>query len=151
MELLQRNGKYSLGYTPQWKYEIKLTPPDSLADDNRFKEKLIHIDANWEYKLKDSDEIFETDKLGNKIDYKVDINPAPTDDDNYRYHDSLMYLNEKYNKKEPYTLPDGTYMIQYVRKNPLQKHIIFFRYPDNVPSDLFDDFDIVIFGACYTY
>ena len=141
LELLQRNGVKSLGYTPQWEYEIKLTPPDSLADDNRFKEKLIHINANWEYKLKDSDEIFETDKLGNKIDYKVDINPTPT---NSSTRDSLKYLNEKYNKKDPYTLPDGTYMIQYVRKNPLQKHIIFFRYPDNVTSGLFDDFDIIV-------
>lgn len=144
LQLLQRNGVKLLEHTPQWKYEIKLSPPESVANDNRFKEKIVRVDANWEYRLTDTDKIFETDKLGNKIDYKVDINPTPTDDDNYRYHDSLTYINEKYNKKEPYTLPDGTYMIPYVRKNPLQKHIIFFRYPDDVPSDIIDNLDIAI-------
>ena len=144
LQLLQRNGVKLLGHTPQWKYEIKLSPPESVTNDNRFKERIVRVNANWEYKLTDTDEIFETDKLGNKIDYKVDINPTPTDDDNHRYHDLLTYINKDYNKKETYTLSDGTYLIPYVRKNPLQKHRIFFRYPDNVPSDLFDDFDIII-------
>jgi len=144
LQLLQRNGVKLLGHTPQWKYEIKLSPPESVANDNRFKEKIVRVDANWEYRLTDTDKIFETDKLGNKIDYKVDINPTPTDDDNYRYHESLTYINKDYNKKETSTLPDGTYIIPYVRKNPLQKHIIFFQYPDNVPSDIIDNLDIAI-------
>ena len=144
LQLLQRNDVKLLGHTPQWKYEIKLSPPESVANDNRFKEKIVRVDANWEYRLTDTDEIFETDKLGNKIDYKVDINPTPTDDDNYRYHESLTYINKDYNKKETSTLPDGTYIIPYVRKNPLQKHIIFFQYPDNVPSDIIDNLDIAI-------
>ena len=115
LQLLQRNGVNLLMTTPQQKYEIKLTPPESLADDTRFKEKLIHIDANWEYKLTDRDEIFETDKLGNPINYQVDINPTPTDS---KTRSSLLYLNEKYNKKETSVWPNGTYMEPVIREMP---------------------------------
>ena len=136
LQLLQRNGNYLLGTTPQQKYEIKLTPPDSLADDNRFKEKIIRVDANREYTLTDRDEIFETDKLGNKINYKVDINPTPTDSDT---SGSLTYLNERYDKKEPSMWSNGTYIIPYVRINEKETHFVDVYRDNNTTSDFVDD------------
>ena len=144
LDLLQRNGVKLLMSSMtahQHKFTIKLSPPESLANDARFTEKNIRVNANKFYTLADSDGIFETDRLGNPINYQVDINPTlNTTDDPYLISD----LNKQYDKKQPSIQPDGTYILPYVRKNEKAVHRIWLRSNYEASPDVIDDIIIEV-------